>query len=144
MKLMLDTGVLGMVCHPRKHGEVRLWFRGVLGFRSHTVIVPEIADFELRRKLLHLGATSSLAALDHLASDATYAPLDTATMRDAAALWARLRARGQPTERDEALGADVILAAQALRLGATVVTDNVKHLDRMVDTLTWNQVPTLR
>jgi len=65
-------------------------------------------------------------------------------MREAAALWARLRAQGQPTERDEALGADVILAAQALRLGATVVTDNAKHLERVVDTLAWNQVPTLR
>jgi predicted nucleic acid-binding protein len=143
MKLMLDTGVLGMVCHPRKHSDVRLWFRGVLGFRSHTVIVPEIADYELRRKLLHLGATASLAVLDHLASDATYAPIDTVTMREAAALWARLRAHGQPTEHDEALGVDVILAAQALRLGATVVTDNAKHLERMVNTIAWNQVTTL-
>jgi predicted nucleic acid-binding protein len=144
MKLMLDTGVLGMVCHPRKYGDVRLWFRGVLGFRSHTVLIPEIVDFELRRKLLHLGATSSLAALDHLADGATYVPLDTATMRDAAALWARLRARGQPTERDEALGVDVILAAQALRLGATVVTDNARHLERIVDTVAWSEVPTRR
>lgn len=141
MKLMLDTGVLGMVCHPRKHGDVRLWFRGVLGFRSHTVLVPEIADYELRRKLLHLGATTSLAMLDMLGRNATYIPLDTATMRDAASLWARLRAGGAPTERDEALGVDAILAAQALRFDATVVTDNSKHLGRMVATLAWNQVP---
>ena len=142
MKLMFDTSVLGKVCHPRKHGDVRLWFRGLLGFRAHTVLIPEIADFELRRKLLQLGAVASLTVLDHLARDTTYVPLDTAMMRDAAALWARLRAQGRPTERDDALGVDVILAAQALRLGATVVTDNAKHLAQMVDVRAWNDVPT--
>jgi hypothetical protein len=25
MNLVLDTSVLGMVCHPRKHGDVKLW-----------------------------------------------------------------------------------------------------------------------
>ncbi len=142
MKLMLDTGVLGMVCHPRRHGDVRMWLRGALGFRSHTVLVPEIADYELRRKLLQLRATASLAVLDRLALEATYIPLDTATMRDAAMLWARLRALGSPTERDEALGGDVILAAQALRVGAAVVTDNPKHLGRLVTTCAWSDVPT--
>ncbi len=107
--------------------------------RGHAVLVPEIADFELRRELLRLGSTG-LALLDMLPSRATYIPLDTATMRLAAQLWARLRAEGKPTESDQALGVDVILAAQALRVDATVVTDNPKHLGRMVDVVAWGDV----
>ena len=29
-RLMLDTSVLGWVCHPRKYADVKLWLRGVL------------------------------------------------------------------------------------------------------------------
>jgi hypothetical protein len=27
VRLLLDTGVLGQVCHPRKYHDVRSWFR---------------------------------------------------------------------------------------------------------------------
>jgi len=140
MKLILDSNVLGMVCHPRKHSDVRLWFRGVLGFQLHTIVVPELADYELRRKLLHIHSPASLAALDKLAAETTYLPLDTPTMRLAAELWASVRSRGLPTDSDEALGGDAILAAQALRFGAVVVTDNTKHLGRMVEAKTWREL----
>jgi toxin FitB len=143
MRLMLDTNVLGCICHPRKHRDVQAWFRSILVRRPrlHDVAIPEIADYELRRKLLHLRAAASLGALDALASRIAYVPLDTATMRLSAELWARLRAAGTPTAGDGALDADVILAAQAILRGATVVTTNVRHLGRLVPAMAWPEVP---
>jgi predicted nucleic acid-binding protein len=138
--LMLDTGVLGWVCHPRKHADVKLWLKGVFGVRRYTVLLPEIADYELRRELHWIDSKGSLARLNALPGQATYVPLDTATMQFAAELWAYLRKTGQPTEAREHLGGDVILAAQALLTGATVVTDNPKHLGRLVTAVRWQDV----
>ena len=61
---------------------------------------------------------SSIARLDGLASKIEYLPLTTAAMRIAAELWAQGRQSGQPTADPKELDGDVILAAQALLLGA--------------------------
>jgi hypothetical protein len=41
MNLVLDTTVLGALCHPRKGGAVKLWYRGMLGFGRATIYLPE-------------------------------------------------------------------------------------------------------
>jgi predicted nucleic acid-binding protein len=142
VRLMLDSNILGYICHPRKHPEVRAWFKTLImqDPPAHEVLIPEIADYELRRELLRIRSTTSLKRLDLLANELTYVPLDTATLRDAPLLWAALRQAGEPTADDQALDADVILAAQALRCDAVVVTENVKHLIRMVQALRWPEV----
>lgn len=104
------------------------------------VLVPKVADLDLRREFLRIESDASLATLDRLALGATYVPLDTPTMRLTAEPRTELRATGRPTESDDAHGVDVILAAQALLVGATVVTDNPKHLGRMVDTTARDRV----
>lgn len=141
MKLMLDTSVVGALCHPRRGAEEKLWFRGVIGVRSGQVYLPEVADFELRRELIRLGASASLRKLDGLPLEIRYVPITTAIMRDAASLWATLWNTGRPLGTADALGADVVLAAQARAVGATVVTENVAHLGRMVDAVTWRDLP---
>lgn len=145
MRLMLDSSVLGFVCHPRKHEDVRAWFHGMLTKDPpiHEILIPEIADYELRRELLRIKATSSLKRLDLMAEELTYVPLDTATMRHAASLWASLRNAGTPTADDSAIDGDVILAAQAIRSEAIVVTENVRHLSRMVHAVRWPDVDAL-
>jgi predicted nucleic acid-binding protein len=106
------------------------------------VIVPEIADYELRRELLRLNRVRSLALLDLLAQQLEYLPLTTAAMRKAAELWALARRQGRPTAADAALDGDVILAAQALTLGAAVViaTSNPAHLARFAPANDWRNV----
>jgi predicted nucleic acid-binding protein len=84
VRLLLDTGVLGQICHPRKHGEVRTWLRGAV--RVHAVMISELADYALRRELLRIGATRSLVRLDELARELLYVPVTTTHWRDAAAL----------------------------------------------------------
>ncbi len=48
MRLLLDTGVLGQICHPRKHADVRTWRRGAV--QAHAVMISELADYGLRRE----------------------------------------------------------------------------------------------
>ena len=140
MNLLLDTGVLGQTCHPRKHAEVRAWFRRAV--REHTFIVSELADYELRRELLRVGAARSLGRLDELTRELRYAPITTATWRHAAALWAVARNSGNVTAPPEALDGDVLVAAQALEEDAAVVTTNSKHFQALAVTgMAWHEVP---
>lgn len=139
MRLLLDTAVLGEVCHPRKYGEVRSWLaRAVL---HHDVLISEVADYELRRELLRIGSHGSLDRLDELTRELTYVPMATSTWRAAAKLWATLRRGGTVTAAPNALDGDVLIAAQALAEGATVVTPNVRHFEAIVSALAWRDVP---
>ena len=62
-------------------------------------------------------------------------------MLRAAELWAEARRRGRSTADPQVLDCDVILAAQALAIGATVVTDNVGHLSLFVEAKSWRDIP---
>ena len=143
--IVLDTGPLGLLTAPpaRKGAAAcRRWLFSLLsaGIR---VVVPEIADYELRRELMRARKSGSIGRLDTLVPPLEYLPLNTATMRQAAALWAHVRQRGRPTAGNESIDADAILAAQALFLGVaevTVATTNVGHLSRFVPAEMWENI----
>jgi predicted nucleic acid-binding protein len=145
--VFLDTGVLGMLCSPR--GTLRAvmcldWSRALLG-AGVRLFIPEICDYEVRRKLIHKDSTPSLSRLDHLKRGFEYAPITTDAMQLAAELWAESRRRGRPTAPAESIDGDVILAAQALITAnpgdvVTVATDNVRHLEQFVDAKLWEQI----
>ena len=99
------------------------------------MIVPEVADYEVRRELTRVGAYPSLRRLDQLVVTGrlSYVPITTAEWRQAAVLWADARAHGVPTASRDALDADVILAACATTIAqpgdvVIVATMNVGHL----------------
>lgn len=137
--VVLDAGPLGKIAHPRRNAEIAAWFDHLLA-AGFTVILPEIADYEVRRELLLAGLSRSIQRLDRLKQVIPYAPLTTATMLRAAELWAGTRHRGQPTADPRALDGDVILAAQAEQLDGIVATDNVRHLSRLVDAREWRDI----
>lgn len=149
--LLLDSTVVARLCHPAREENrpVADWLGAVLLERAESVVVylPEIVDYEVRRGLLHVAlrsgrsTTRSLLRLDRLKETLDYLPLDTPTMRRAAGLWAEARYRGLPTAADQALDGDAILAAQAIAVGGSVVTDNVRHLERFVRAHRWGEVP---
>ncbi len=137
VRLVLDTGVLGQICHPRKHHDVRAWFRRAA--REHEFLVSEVADYELRRELLRIDSRRSLDRLDELTRELRYLPVTTATWRTAARLWAEQRRVGRITA--EGLDGDVLIAAQALEEVAAIVTTNERHFEGVVDALSWIAVP---
>jgi hypothetical protein len=58
------------------------------------VIIPGIADYEVRRELLRAGKLGSVQRLDELIPTLEYLPMDTGIIRPAAELWADSRIRG--------------------------------------------------
>jgi predicted nucleic acid-binding protein len=139
--VLLDAGPLGRVTHPQAETKNRQETEHLQALLAGgiSIRVPEIADYEVRRELLHEGKTRSVARLDQFKEQIGYLPLTTDAMLLAAQLWADARNQGQPTASDKALDADVILAAQAMVLQRSsqdtivvVAADNVKHLSRFV------------
>lgn len=137
--VILDSGPLGRIAHPRVNAEVAAWFQGLLA-RGVEIILPEISDYELRREFLHLEMVKSIRRLDELKTALRYLPLTTQTMLRAAELWASARKQGKSTADPHALDGDVILAAQAEQAGAIVATENVDHLSLFVEARTWRQI----
>jgi hypothetical protein len=148
--IMLDSTPLGLACHRRGHlrGDAgRAWINA-LRVAGVLVVVPEIADFEVRRELIRAGASAGLTRLDNLTASLAYDPITTAVMRKAAEFWADVRRRGLPTAADQSLDADAILAAQAALIGGsgdvvTVATGNSAHLTRFpgIDAQDWASIP---
>ena len=133
---VLDTGPLGRLTHPARNLEIVNWLEHQLT-HGIPVIIPEIADYELRRSLLLEGLTRSVARLDELKATLVYLSITTPVMLHAAELWAAARRRGRPTADAQALDGDVILAAQTLAVSGRVATENVGHLSFFVEAVNW-------
>lgn len=145
---MLDSGPLGIVTNPKAASplsqEGKVWLQS-LPLKGYIVMLPEIADYEVRRELIRAGKTAGIRRLDQLKSQIPYRPLTTEVMLLAAQLWADARLRGRPTAEPNALDSDVILAAQAILLAnqgneVVIATTNVGHLSQFVDAREWRSI----
>ncbi|PZO46443.1 MAG: nuclease [Phormidesmis priestleyi] len=110
---------------------------------GNRAIIPEIADYEVRRELLRACKIEGLARLDDLINLLEYLPLTTVAMRQAAKFWAQARQQGQPTAGDKTIDGDMILVAQAMTLEASdviIATTNVGHLSRFAVAELWQNI----
>jgi hypothetical protein len=146
--VLLDTGILGLATNPNAsmNNFVLKWLERLLQ-DGHQPIVPEIADYELRRELNRIGSINAIIRLDRLGSTLGYLPINTAIMRRAAMLWAQSRTEGRPLAHEHALDGDVILCAQASILNdanphdeVVVATTNVQHLSRFATADEWQNI----
>ena len=142
---LLDSSIIGAVTNPKTNNqsvrECQDWFDRCLEI-SQIFVLPEIADYEIRRELLRANKLNGIIRLDRLKSLLEYQPIDTQTMLLAAQLWAESRQRGNPTADPRELDGDVILAAQAKQLEfigyeIIVVTTNIGHLSQFVTAKLW-------
>ncbi|MEG3934429.1 nucleic acid-binding protein [Microcoleus sp. T2B6] len=146
--IILDSGPLGMVTNPKASSaeiqECKVWLNSLMR-RGEIIILPEIADYEVRRELIRAGKLAGIQRLDELKLQLTYRPLTTEVMLLAAQLWADARRRGRPTAEPNALDGDVILAAQAILEASegndvVIATTNVGHLSQFVDAREWRLI----
>ena len=147
--IILDSGPLGLLTNPKKTPEPRAITRWALDIMAagHRLIVPAIADYEVRRELERVGHRRGLAQLDafNAARADRYLPLADSALRLASKLWAQARNAGLPTADPKELDCDVLLAAQALTLDVPpvelmVATTNVGHLSRFVTADLWANI----
>ena len=61
--VLLDAGPLGLISHPRARQEIVEWLARQLA-AGVTVLIPEIADYEVRRELLRAGRSKGVKRLD--------------------------------------------------------------------------------
>jgi len=145
--LLLDSNVLSKVVRPslEEHKPATTMIQRLFEDRRFEVFVPEIVDYEVRRKLLHIGsrphqgrkwAREALIYLDQMIA-VGYMPLTTDDMRMAASLWAQTRSEGQSRGPEESLDIDIILAAQARLAGAQIITLNERHFRGVADLFDW-------
>ncbi|MEH2216264.1 MAG: nuclease [Nostoc sp.] len=121
--ILLDSGPLGLVTNPKLSDEslaCTQWLQLLVSSGSR-VIIPEIADYEVRRELLRANKVKGIARLDELSQLLEYLPITTTAMRQAALFWAQARQQGQPTSGDKTIDGDIILVAQAVTLRVTDV-----------------------
>lgn len=143
--IVLDTGPLGLVTNPKLFSESAVcarWFQAHIA-EGNRVIIPEIAEYELRRELLRANKIKGIARLDELAKFLEYLPITTAAMRQAAKFWAQARQQGQPTACDKTIDGDMILVAQAVTLAVSdlvIATTNVGHLAKFVAAELWQTI----
>jgi predicted nucleic acid-binding protein len=147
--VLLDAGPTGDASNvPSNPAGVRCrrWLRGLI-VGGTEVVVPAIADYEVRRELVRAGMAGSVARLDQLRGLYTFLPLTDAALLRAAEFWAFVRNRGQQTAHDQALDGDAILAAQASLCGSPddeviIATTNVGHLARFpgIDARQWDTI----
>jgi predicted nucleic acid-binding protein len=136
---MLDSGPLGKLAHPAPRPEIVTWFQSLKSAQID-VIIPEIADFEIRRSFLLHDLKDSISALDRLRKELIFLAIDSSAMLTAAQLWANARRLGKPTADLKELDCDVILAAQAIHAKAIVATENIGHLARYVTAKNWRKI----
>ncbi|WP_333329408.1 nucleic acid-binding protein [Microcoleus sp. BROC3] len=136
-----------MVTNPQAkppYLECQLWLDSLLK-NGEMVLLPEIADYEVRRELIRAGKERGIRKLDLFKKVLTYRPLTTEVMLLAAQLWADSRRRGRPTAEPNALDGDVILAAQAILEASegndvVIATTNVGHLSQFIDARQWRLI----
>ena len=138
-KIILDATPLGKIAHPSPSIEIKQWLDQHIAGET-ILIVPEIADYEVRRNLILSKLDRSLARLDVLKRTLVFLPITSAMMLKAAELWADARRVGRSTADPKELDAGAILAAQAIEAGAIVATENVGHLGRYVVAKHWRDI----
>ncbi len=90
------------------------------------VLLNAISYFETRRGLLYVNARGKLGLLDTIIRQTGIVPLNKTALDIAADLHADLRGKGQLIE-----DADLLIAAIALAHDLTLLTDNVRHFQRI-------------
>lgn len=153
MIIFLDTGPLGILTNPNRPSltAMALTWAAAHGHAGNRIMVPSIADYEIRRELVRLGKTRSVAALDAWNANPLdrYITLSDSALRLAADLWAMARNSGTPTAGSHDLDCDALIAAQAISyqrlfgLADTeiiVASTNVAHLSRFVRADLWQNI----
>ena len=145
--VLLDAGPLGMITNPKSSPEneaCKDWLAS-LAYSGAQIMIPEIADYEVRRELLRAGKDRGLGRLDALKGMLEYAPITTSVMLKAAEFWAAARKMGRQSADDASLDADMILVAQAsalVRAGdeTVIATTNVRHLTLFASARIWREI----
>ncbi len=132
MPYLLDTNAVTQLL--KRNPRVVERYRHALE-QGEQVYLSTVVYYEVKRGLLHIGATRQLHQLDEdFRNVLQWAPVSDSAWDWAASLWAECRRQGKPHDDD----GDLLIAAQAYLLGAVVVTRNTKDfIDFQIGVENW-------
>lgn len=145
-KYLLDSNIVSKLCHPKNSAntDIVFWFINFLNKDGKEIYLPEIVAYEVRRGLRHKQLqdpnSKNFERFEAFSKHLTYQPINTKVFQIAEKLWVEARMNGYSTASNDSLDGDVLLAAQALEIGASVITENVKHLKNYVKTYHWKDL----
>jgi predicted nucleic acid-binding protein len=149
LTVFLDAGPLGLITNPKKTPDTIAAARWVFDMEAagHRLVVPAIADYEVRRELVRAEKSRGIARLNAFngADPERFLSLTDSALQLAADLWASARQAGTATADPKELDADVLIAAQALDTGLSpsefvIATGNVGHLAQFVPAALWKNI----
>ncbi len=118
---LLDTNILSAVIRKEARADQR--FRQAVD-DDDVLLLSVVVFYEIRRGLLRRDAKKQMVTLEHLASQLAWCDVIQEDWEQAAWMWVERAKSGRPIA-----DADVLIAAQAKRLEAILVTDNEKDFD---------------
>jgi predicted nucleic acid-binding protein len=143
--VFLDSGPLGLLTNPKLPPAtvaILAWAKSMRGAGCR-IVVPAIADYEVRRELERAGKASGIAELNTWNTE--YLPLSDSALRLASKLWAQARTAGTATADPKEIDGDVLIAAQAIDVGLptsdfVIATSNPGHLAQFVPCDLWTNI----
>jgi predicted nucleic acid-binding protein len=126
----LDTNIISHLM--REHPLVVSHIRDVLASQGKLVI-PPLVYYEVRRGLLSKKMPVRTAAFDRLCQQIPVGAVTRASLDIAAQIYASLHSQRCPID-----DADLLIAAFCLDGGYTLVTDNLRHFERVAGLQTAN------
>ena len=118
---LLDTNILSAII--RKEALAERHFRRALA-DDDVLLLSIVVFYKVKCGLLKRDAKKQMAVFEHLARQFAWCDVVQEDWEHAARLWVERSKIGRPIE-----DADLLIAAQAERLGAILVTDNEKYFD---------------
>ncbi|CCI09872.1 type II toxin-antitoxin system VapC family toxin [Microcystis aeruginosa] len=141
MIVFIDSGVLGLLTHPKKAGkpaDCEDWLYSLLS-KGVYVVSSDICDYEVRRSLLLESVKkNSFNSLDNL---------DTDVMLESSQIWVETRKIGKQTADNYNIDVDIIILAHWQLLKKqypsrylVIATTNVKHFQGFAEALNWQDI----
>jgi len=115
----LDTNIISYILNGNISLDAKL---NTATKSGHKVIIPLMVYYEARRGLIANKATNKLSAFDKLYARLNVNSLTVSDMNTAAGIYAECKIKGTPID-----DADLLIAAQCITNGYTLITNNVKH-----------------
>ncbi len=118
---LLDTNILSALL--RKEASTLQRFRQAVA-NDDVLLLSGVVHYEVKRGLLKRDAQKQMATFEYLSNQLAWCDVIQEDWDSAAQMWAERIKVGRPIQ-----DADLLIAMQAKRLGAILVTDNERDFD---------------
>ena len=128
----IDTNIVSYFI--REDENIISRFRAALA-AGHSIIIPPVTYYEIRRGFKHKDAPKKEKAFDRMCTMFPIGEMSLSAWEQAADIYGKTRRAGNPVE-----DTDIINAAYCIVNGYTLVTNNEKHFDGIDDLIFENWI----